>query len=163
MIIYSFKGCYNNQKAALLEKAWYAYSFGKPLTVIIRDEKGKPFFKDASSYLSISHSKDYWVCVFSHYPVGIDIQYRKFSGNELSIARRFFSNEEAATVEKEGPEAFYKFWARREALGKYLGTGFFIPHRIEYLPIIKEFTIGDGYQGAIATEKEEEIWIKTIN
>lgn len=163
MIIYSYKGNYKHQKSQLFEMAWNDYSQGKPLPTIIRCENGKPFFKDNPCFFSISHSHQRWVCVFSQNQVGVDIQYRKFSGNELSIARRFFSEEEASIVENEGIESFYILWTKREALGKYLGTGFFIPERIAFYPVIKEFKLGDEYQGAIATEREEKIWIKTIN
>jgi phosphopantetheinyl transferase len=163
MIIYCYKGGYKSQKSLLFEKAWHEYSLGKNLPSTIRDEKGKPRFEDEACHFSISHSRDYWACVFSAHQVGLDIQYRKTSGNEILIARRFFSPEEAALVENEGTNVFYKLWTKREALGKYLGTGFFIPQEIKAYPIIKEFTIGDGYQGAIAIEKEEEIWIKKIS
>lgn len=163
MIIYAYKGNYKNQKDGLFEKAWHEYNPGKPLPQIIRDEKGKPSFKDDSLFFSVSHSHDYWICVFSHYQVGIDIQYRKSLGNELSIAKRFFSKEEASAVEENGKNLFYKLWTKREALGKYLGTGFFLPEIIENPPIIIEFTLEDEYQGAIATEREEKVWIKTIN
>ncbi len=163
MVIYSYKGNYKDKKDALFEKAWDLESLGKPLPSIMRDDKGKPFFDDNSCYFSISHSREYWVCVFSKNQVGIDIQYRKSFGNELLIARRFFSNEDALMVESKGTDSFYELWTRREALGKFLGTGFFIPHQIEHFYIIKDFTIEERYQGAIAMEKEEEIWIKTIN
>ncbi|MDX9887772.1 MAG: 4'-phosphopantetheinyl transferase superfamily protein [Anaerovoracaceae bacterium] len=163
MIIYCYKGCYKSQKAVLFEKAWDDYSLGRKLPPIIREEKAKPRFEDDACHFSISHSRDYWACVFSQNQVGLDIQYRKTSGRELLIARRFFSSQEAAQVENEGAHVFYKLWTKREALGKYLGTGFFIPQEIKAYPIIKEFTIGDEYQGAIAIEKEEEIWIKTIS
>lgn len=163
MIIYSYKGNYKDQKEVLFEKAWYEYSLGKALPEIIRDDKGKPFFEGSSCKFSISHSNQCWVCVFSPYQVGIDIQYQKVSANELSIARRFFSKEDATLVEKNGKESFYRLWTRREAFGKYLGSGFFLPKEISYYPVIKEFTIEGGYQGAIAIEKEEKIWMKTIN
>ena len=163
MIIYSYKGSYKDEKKALLEKAWFLESHGEKMPIVISDDKGKPFFEDGSAYFSISHSHEYWVCVFSPLPIGIDIQYRKSSRNELLIARRFFSKEEAAIVENDGTDSFYKVWTIREALGKYLGTGFFLPEEIRYYPIIKEFTIGDEYQGAIATEEDAEIWIKTIS
>jgi phosphopantetheinyl transferase len=163
MIIYSYKGSYKYQKHELLEKTWDEYSKGKPLPLIRRDDKGKPFFINENCHFSISHSHQYWVCVFSPYQVGVDIQFRKCSGNEVYIARRFFSREEAKMVETEGEEGFYKIWTRREALGKFLGTGFFIPKEILNYPVIQEFTLGDEYQGAIATEREEKIWIKTIS
>lgn len=162
MIVYSYKGDYKGQKDLLFKKSWDDYSQGKNLPSIIRDRNGKPFFKDANYYFSISHSQEYWVCVFSKQNLGIDIQYRKFSGKELSIAKRFFSEEEALTVKNEGETYFYKLWVRREALGKYLGSGFFLPEEIGDFPIIQEFTIEDEYQGAIALEKDEKIWIKAI-
>lgn len=162
MIIYSYKGDYKHQKEALFERAWKDYSHGKAVPTIIIGDKGKPYFKDAPYFFSISHSNQYWVCVFSPYQVGIDIQFIRFSGRELSTAKRFFSKAESFAVEKGEKKVFYAVWTRREALGKYLGTGFFIPEEINDYPLIKEFTLGDEYQGAIATEKEENIWIKTI-
>lgn len=92
----------------------------------IHGADGKPYWKDVSMpFFNVSHSDGVVVLAVSDREIGIDIQKIK-SKNELQMAERFYSEKEAALVaksENEGFELFYKFWARKEALGKCTGKG----------------------------------------
>lgn len=87
---------------------------------------GKPYWKDERlPFFNISHSDGTVVLVISDVETGIDIQKIK-SKNELSMAERFYSENEARLVEESSAdnyELFYKLWARKEALGKCTGRG----------------------------------------
>ena len=53
---------------------------------------------------------------------GIDFQYA-LDLSEQKIAGRFFREGERAYIEEDGD--FFDVWCRKEALGKYVGGGFF--------------------------------------
>ena len=87
------------------------------------DERDKPFFPHLPIEFSVSHSKDYWVCLFSDSPCGIDIQEMR-DGKYLSIAERFYSEKQVDYVKRLDREGFYDIWTIREAFGKMTGIGF---------------------------------------
>lgn len=84
--------------------------------------EGKPYWaKVEMPFFNISHSAGIVILAVSDVEIGIDIQ--KIKGkNELSMARRFYSEKETNLVENDC-EIFYKLWARKEALGKRTGQG----------------------------------------
>lgn len=68
--------------------------------------------------ISISHSRNYTMCVLSDTLVGCDVEHADTSkANCLSLARRFFSEEEASAVEAD-QSVFYKLWTLKEAYTK---------------------------------------------
>lgn len=91
---------------------------------IIRDEKGKPHFVDSAIEFSLSHSGQLWICLFSEWPCGVDIQFHK-QLDYISVAKRFFLPDERAIVEKRGRNEFFRIWSRKEALCKMTGQGLF--------------------------------------
>lgn len=105
----------------------YSSSNGADLNVL-RTEKGKPYLDLGSDMtkpvtdISVSHSGDIWMCLFSDGPCGVDVQYVK-DLKSTSIADRFFTAGESRYV-KEGGD-FFDVWCRREALGKCVGDGWF--------------------------------------
>jgi 4'-phosphopantetheinyl transferase len=95
------------------------------------NEYGKPFLAgDAGGGLqfNLSHAHDLGlIAVTDHRPVGVDLEYL---GRELeleSVARRFFTGNEArAILEATGSERtrrFFSCWTRKEAYIKARGTG----------------------------------------
>jgi len=92
----------------------------------IHGDEGKPYWKNEKMpFFNISHSDGIVVIAISDSELGIDIQKIK-SKNELQMAKRFYSEKEARIVadsEAQGFEAFYRLWARKEALGKCTGKG----------------------------------------
>lgn len=96
------------------------------------NEFGKPFLTNRSLYFNLSHSHELGlVAVNSRYEVGVDIEWIRPNFDDLRIAKRFFSPDEAdrlfalpATKQKE---AFFRCWSRKEAYIKGRGLGLAIP------------------------------------
>ena len=97
---------------------------------ICRTEKGKPFFSSEKEpelphpiRYSVSHSGEWWGCLMSDEEVGFDLEVHRERVNYEKIAKRFFTEEEYVYVQKNGAEAFFELWVRKEAFVKYLGAG----------------------------------------
>lgn len=76
---------------------------------------------------NLSHSNDEVVYAFTlNADIGVDIEKRKTEFNQ-AIAERYFSEHENAELAKlplnEQHHAFYRLWARKEAIVKALGSG----------------------------------------
>ena len=106
---------------------------GRELWRIARTERGKPYFPNLPElHFSISHSGAYWVCAFSAYPIGVDIQkHVKKKGESQAeaadrfgkMAKRFFHPREARWVNEDPGKRFFQIWAAKESYVKYAGTG----------------------------------------
>jgi Phosphopantetheinyl transferase len=97
-----------------------------------RSEKGKPYFKGLLKSFaadlpqvcfSVSHSGGWWGCLMGCEPVGFDLEVCRKGVEYEKIARRFFTPEEQELILKDGENAFFEIWVRKEAYIKYLGTG----------------------------------------
>lgn len=129
-VLFVRQGEYEKGDAAfpLIEEA--ASLYGVPLgeAFVARTEKGKPYLKyrneesAASIGISVSHSGDLWMCLFSEECCGVDVQYARDT-DKAKIIERFFTLGEREYVNSGGD--FFKVWCRREALGKYTGEGWF--------------------------------------
>lgn len=145
---------------ALGEEAYKNADFAK-------GEHGKPYIVGHPIHYNISHSGQYVVLVVANSEVGVDVQEKK--GKRLStMAKRFFSEEEKQAVlecdcEEEQIELFFHIWCRKEAYGKYLGSGLLGDVlKTNVLEGIKdcyfqEYSKLEGYQISICCGKEEEI------
>lgn len=161
--VYYYKGDYQGKTSSLLEKAWYDYMPGQEMPSLEKDGRGKPFFQRDGCHLSISHTGNLWACAFSDKPVGLDIQEKKSSVDICKIAKRFFTEVEAQQVMTQGEEAFYRIWTKREAVGKLLGVGFFIPEKMDNHYTVECFMLEERVVGALASNRKEKLWIKIIN
>jgi len=161
--VYYYKGDYQGKTSSLLEKAWYDYMPGQEMPSLEKDGRGKPFFQRDGCHLSISHTGNLWACAFSDKPVGLDIQEKKSSVDICKIAKRFFTEVEAQQVMTQGEEAFYRIWTKREAVGKLLGVGFFIPEKMDNRYTVEYFMLEERVVGALASDRKEKLWIKIIN
>lgn len=87
-------------------------------------ELGKPEIEGVRDF-SISHSKNTWAVLFSDSYCGLDVQEHRQADFD-SIARRWYHDDEYLAVSDADAEdtcgAFYRIWARREALVKSVGT-----------------------------------------
>lgn len=91
--------------------------------VIMRTEKGKPYIDERYGvFFSVSHSGKYFVCLMGDAPVGVDVQ-EETRANVDAVSRRYFTEEEAKMVKNSGNDQFFRIWVRKEAYGKYLGSG----------------------------------------
>lgn len=89
----------------------------------VTGSSGKPYFRNFPDiFFNISHSGKYVVCAVSDKEVGIDIEGgRKAS---ISLAKRFFCQEEASWINEEDSEdRFFRIWTLKEAYGKAVGCG----------------------------------------
>ena len=100
--------------------------------VRLRVQQGRPFpeVENVSlSFFSIAHSAMGVLVGFSRDgEIGVDIEQEKLFPNRLGVARRVMTDNEYAAFSKldgdEATHAFYQLWVRKEAVLKYLGTGF---------------------------------------
>lgn len=117
------------------EKRFYEYTIGRYLvkhvaqkyynindTDIIKNANGKPIFKNANLYFSISHSKNIVIACLDIYPCGIDIEYIK-NRNLNKLSEYFDKNFKTL-------EDFYKFWTTQEATYKVNQTNKFIHNQV---------------------------------
>jgi len=146
----------------LIRTVWSLYTGLADAPAIKRTNKGKPYFENCNIQFSISHSGDLWVCLVADFNVGVDIQLMK-EGPLEAIADRFFSKDEAEAVRSNGKKEFYRIWTAREACGKYAGTGFMLPEKIDPYPVVKEVFISSDYYCMTAALKEETICITEIS
>lgn len=91
-------------------------------------KSGKPYAKGYPQvFFNLSHSQNAVACVFSHAPVGLDIQ--AVGPLRASVVKHVFAPEEQrmlhAALAKE--RMFAGIWTRKEAYGKYLGCGATFP------------------------------------
>ena len=115
--------------------------YGKPPAPIayVYGKEGKPYFRDLPFYFNLSHSGDYVLCAVSSAEIGTDIQ-QHCGKNVERLARRFFTEREAAALEQAGEERetrerlFYRLWARKEAYGKLTGKGIAAALSADLLP-----------------------------
>lgn len=101
--------------------------------IILRDEKGKPYFafSDLAGrqsekfpiHYSVSHSGSFWGCLMAQEPVGFDMEEFRDKVNHIKIAKRYFTEEEYQYILKMGLEGFFDIWVSKEAYVKFLGLG----------------------------------------
>ena len=92
---------------------------------IERNEDGKPYFKNAPYFFSISHSNGIVAVVLSDKNIGIDIEWLNKTRDFLSLSKRIFSNEEQKKIinSNDLPTDFYSIWTKKEAFAKLTGNG----------------------------------------
>ena len=119
--------------------------------VVLKNENGKPYFKDNDIYFNISNKDNITVAVTSFNPVGIDIEKLTFKN---MVVKHFFSKNEQEIIKKSLNKEldFTTIWVKKEAYLKYLGldltsirkidttkiNGFTIKKYKEYIIGIKE-------------------------
>ena len=115
--IFIFKGeC--DAYAFLQEKAAEKYNN----TEIIKNEKGKPYFKHIPDlFFSISHTDGLTVIALSDCEVGIDVERLKKA--DLRIIKRFLKEEADYITECDSDRRFFEIWTKKEAYLKCKGTG----------------------------------------
>jgi len=96
--------------------------------------QGKPRIEHPSSAqrisFNVSHSGDLALFAFTLGPrLGVDIEAVRNMPNALGIARRFFTSDEAILLGAADnvSDCFFRFWTRKEAVIKAVGTGLATP------------------------------------
>jgi phosphopantetheinyl transferase (holo-ACP synthase) len=92
---------------------------------IAHDEKGKPFWKGSSFFVSLSHSGGYIAVAVGQDAVGVDVEKKRKAAP--AVAKRWFRPEENALLETlseaERTRMFFRLWTMKEAALKYAGEG----------------------------------------
>ena len=92
---------------------------------ITHDEKGKPFWKGSSFFVSLSHSGGYIAVAVGQDAVGVDVEKKRKAAP--AVAKRWFRPEENALLETlsepERTRLFFRLWTMKEAALKYAGEG----------------------------------------
>ena len=102
------------------------------------DELGKPTVTAAGTYVSVSHSGAWAVCVTADVPVGVDVEMVRSA--QEKFMRRVCSEAEMAYI-RPGDDGdcrrFWEIWTAKEALFKLTGKGpllklsrFALPERV---------------------------------
>ena len=114
---------------------------------VSRTEKGKPYFLHLADrlYVSVTHSGDYWMCMFSSCPVGIDLQIHTGKNHPERIARRFFHPEETAFLSGREKDVFFSLWTAKESYVKYTGKG--IAGQLDTFSVIENGEIKKEIEG----------------
>ncbi|MDO4617841.1 MAG: 4'-phosphopantetheinyl transferase superfamily protein [Lachnospiraceae bacterium] len=112
--------------AALLLPAACSEQYGLLLEKnnILWPEKGKPvLLTHPEVHFSISHSGNCAAVAVSDEETGLDVE--QLSRSPVKHSERFFSSRENEAIQKSAhPDLeFFRIWTRKEAYGKYLGTG----------------------------------------
>ena len=106
---------------------------------IVYNKNNKPFLKDGSRFISISHSHKLTAILLStNEKVGIDLEY--MSSNIAAIAFKFLNRKEKVTKEHEERRYhLYIHWCAKEALYKICDKeGISIRKNITIEPFIVE-------------------------
>jgi Phosphopantetheinyl transferase len=122
---------------------------------IVYNKNNKPFLKDGSRFISISHSHKLTAILLStNEKVGIDLEY--MSSNIAALAFKFINRKEKVTKEQEERKYhLYIHWCAKEALYKICDKeGISIRNNITIEPfIVKE---AGEIKGRVLTNKINE-------
>ncbi|MCL1829031.1 MAG: 4'-phosphopantetheinyl transferase superfamily protein [Oscillospiraceae bacterium] len=141
---------------------------------IQKEKEGKPFFSDPFlPQFSITHSGDYWMCVFGEQRVGIDLQIHR-ACRTGAISKRFFAPEERLMSEKSGYRDFFPIWAAKESYIKYTGRG--LSEKLSGFSVVNSGVISGegldldirplrflpGYSLCVCSEKTDRVFFTDI-
>lgn len=134
-------------------KKVFSELFGITDIQIKRD--GKPYIEDCPYHFNLSHSGDFLLLAVGESPVGADIE--KITRIRPKTMAKYFSQSEQQQVQKQGTEAFFELWTKKESYVKYTGEGI--------KGVLKESTYPEqvaffaakhqDYQIAICTNRED--------
>ncbi len=112
----------NRQLEECLDKYFEHIDKKKIEVNIERTKFNKPYIvPNCGIYFSVSHTKDIYAVAFSNMEIGFDIEQCR-RANEIRIAKRYFTQEEAEFIEKY-PHRFLEVWTAKESYVKYTGEG----------------------------------------
>lgn len=116
-----------NMKSVQRQKEWLTSRYlvhqltdGQYPILYAKDEHGKPYLPNSSSYISVSHSKDKLAVVHSPYAIGVDVQHH--TDKMLRVARKFVSEDEFAYIpDAVALPSYHVLWGAKEAMYKAYG------------------------------------------
>ena len=131
---------------------------GAPLPLILRTERGKPYFADGSAYFSISHTKNHVFCALSDHPVGVDAE-EADRDIDLRLGEKILSPGEKAQFDAAEDQrlALLTFWVLKEAAAKCTGEGLRgYPNHTDFLLTDGRVRCIDGCLVAVIEENTDE-------
>lgn len=95
---------------------------------ILREENGKPYFKNSDISFSLSHSGEISVaaiCDEKDNIIGVDVEKIVERSNMNELTERFFNDTEKLDFSRSGktPSSFFDIWTKKEAHAKMTGNG----------------------------------------
>ncbi len=114
----------------------------------------KPFAENCPYQFNLSHSGDYLLLAVGDEPLGADIE--KITKIPPKTLANYFTDTEQEQVEKEGKQAFFEIWTKKESYVKYTGEGIRGLSKITTYPEEISFftTQYEDYQIAICSTKK---------
>lgn len=97
--------------------------------VVAKNQFGKPYLVNVDNFhFNISHSGNWVVCAIDDFSIGIDIE--RIQAVDLSIAKRFFSEEEYIDLLEKPVSCrtsyFFELWTLKESYIKADGRGLYL-------------------------------------
>ncbi len=136
---------------------------------IITTANGKPVLQNDEIFFNISHSRDTLVIAVADVPVGVDIEFERKISQRV---REYCLSDEEIKALPDDTLAFLRIWTAKESYLKLYGTGLRQPMR-EFSVLGDRFSGSlmpsavftrierDGFTLCVATEKQENIMIKS--
>ena len=88
---------------------------------ILYHPNGRPYLANGVE-ISISHSYDWLVVLFSYEKEKIGVDIEKISQKVINIKDKFLSDDELVDLETESPDKYTTYWAVKEAVYKAFDT-----------------------------------------
>ena len=111
----------DDRKRRMLAEKLHCGEADVPLTW---DELGKPTVTTEGTYVSVSHSGAWAVCIAADVPVGVDVEVIR--STQEKFMRRVCSEAEMACIrpgDSGDCRRFWEVWTAKEALFKLMGKG----------------------------------------
>ena len=137
----------------------YREETGNDCPEILTEDRGKPFFRDASLHFSISHTKNHAFCVLAPYPVGLDAEEKDRAVN-LRLADKILSPGEKLRFEaaEDKRAALLRLWVLKEAAAKLNGEGLNgYPSHTDFNPEDARILEIDGCYVAVLKENDHAV------
>jgi Phosphopantetheinyl transferase len=120
-----------------------------------RGPHGKPYLNGSPLQFNLSHSGGLALVAVSLTEVGIDVEAARSTFDPVSLAARFLSAADAASLqalpEPERHDEFLRLWTRKEAALKAIGFGLGgLAMDLSGIPI-HDIAPAPGYFGAVAS------------
>ena len=126
---------------------------------ILRDEMGKPYFKECELHFNVSHSGEYLAIAVSEHPVGVDIQEPKLIKD--GMFEKVVRPEEQCLIGGERQKDFLRLWSLKESFVKAEGKGLRISMKDYFFEKENEqYFVNYGGQRTAWTFKIEEALVK---
>ena len=115
--------------------------------IVLRTSNGKPYIENDGVFFNLSHTDGLVCCVVADTPCGVDCEKIIDKSNLMGLAKRYFVGNEIEVMKSSNysNETFFKIWTCKEAVGKRIGCGFILAHKIDSTKENCNTIIENGY------------------